>query len=150
MPVPVTMRRFTNPSFAASKPAHTLDKEICHAERSEIGCLCFQVMVKERISHPERSAAQSKHLRLPSRNSLAKTRTPRVSLLRCAIALFLALIALQLPAQTTAQKPPPLTQDRDPVRSPDADTGKAPAGEIAKQGSGYIVHADVEEVSLNV
>ena len=78
-----------------------------------------------------------------------------VSLLRHGIgisltALILSLIPLQISAQTTPPKPPPLTVDRDPVRSPDADITKAPTGEITKQGGGYVVKAEVEEVSLNV
>jgi Ca-activated chloride channel homolog len=85
----------------------------------------------------------------------SQTGVPRISFpvfrsRGCGIALLLALITLQLPAQTTAPKPPPLTVDRDPVRSPDADITQAPTGEITKQGAGYIVRAEVEEVSLNV
>ena len=151
------MRRFTNPSLTVPQSAHTSYKEVRPPQRSATGLLCFQVLVKERSSHPERSAAQSKDLRLPSqpsRNSPGKTGAPHISLLRCGgislTALLLGLGTLQLPAQTTPPKPPPLTVDRDPVRSPDSDTAKAPAGEITKQGGGYVVHADVEEVSLNV
>jgi len=82
---------------------------------------------------------------------------PHISILRCGIActaLMLASVSAQLIAQPQTQtqtKPTqPLTQDHDPVRSPDAETTKAPTGEVAKQGGGYIVRAEVEEVSLNV
>jgi Ca-activated chloride channel family protein len=156
------MRRFTNPSLAAPQPARTPDNEVRPPQRSASGALCFQALVKKQSSHPERSAAQSKDLRLhsqPSRNSPGKTGVPHISLpvfrsWGCGgislTALLLGLATLQLPAQTNPPKPPPLTVDRDPVRSPDPDTPAAPAGEITKRGSGYVVHADVEEVSLNV
>jgi VWFA-related protein len=52
--------------------------------------------------------------------------------------------------QTTPAQAPPLTVDRDPVRSPEGDgprSAKGPA--IEKEGSGYVLHADVEEVVLN-
>jgi Ca-activated chloride channel family protein len=77
---------------------------------------------------------------------------PHISILRCGIALA-ALLLLSLCASLSAQttpKPLPLTVDRDPVRSPDAEPSKAPTGEVAKEGGGFVVHADVEEVSLNV
>ncbi len=87
-------------------------------------------------------------------------------------AAFLAGTALSLPApassaQSPAQKPaqplaqnsvqnkpaqtPPLSVDRDPVSSPDAGiTPPSTAdGGLEKQGTGYILHADVEEVVLN-
>jgi Ca-activated chloride channel homolog len=79
-------------------------------------------------------------------------RVPQIPILRCAITLA-ALLMLSLCAPLSAQttpKPPPLTVDRDPVRSPDAEPSKAPTGEVAKEGGGFVVHADVEEVSLNV
>ena len=90
-----------------------------------------------------------------NRQFASQTGVPRISFpvfgsRGCGIALLLAVITLQLPAQTTTPKPPPLTVDRDPVRSPDADITQAPVGEITKQGGGYIVRAEVEEVSLNV
>jgi Ca-activated chloride channel family protein len=80
---------------------------------------------------------------------------PHISSLRHWIAISIAALLLaftptQIHAQTKPTQPPPLTQDHDPVRSPDAETTKAPAGDITKQNGGYIVHADVEEVSLNV
>jgi Ca-activated chloride channel homolog len=48
-----------------------------------------------------------------------------------------------------APQVPSLQTDTDPVRSPDASTAAAPAGNVEKQGSGYLLHADVEEVVLN-
>ena len=76
---------------------------------------------------------------------------PHISILRYGIASATVLFAtLHLAAQTTPPKPPPLTVDHDPVRSPDPETSKAPAGDVTKQGGGFVVHADVEEVSLNV
>jgi VWFA-related protein len=42
---------------------------------------------------------------------------------------------------------PPLTVDRDPVRSPDSEPGALPS--MRKQGTGYVLHTDVEEVLLN-
>ena len=49
------------------------------------------------------------------------------------------------------QQAPSLTVDRDPVRSPDPEVG-APttgAGALEKQGTGYILHTNVDEVVLN-
>jgi Ca-activated chloride channel homolog len=67
-------------------------------------------------------------------------------------ALLLAGAALPLSAQQMSaplplSQPPSLTVDRDPVRSPDAEPPVRPA--VRKQGEGYVLHADVEEVSLN-
>jgi VWFA-related protein len=42
-----------------------------------------------------------------------------------------------------------LTVDRDPVRSPDVEPPNAGAGPLRKEGSGYVLHTDVEEVDLN-
>jgi VWFA-related protein len=39
--------------------------------------------------------------------------------------------------------------DRDPVRSPDGEPAANPAAQIRKEGTGYVLHADVEEVVLN-
>ena len=80
------------------------------------------------------------------------------------LAIFFAGAALTLvaqPAQTPKPAPasqtgqpqqaPSLTVDRDPVRSPDAEV-VAPAtgaGTVEKEGSGYILHTNVEEVVLN-
>ena len=55
-----------------------------------------------------------------------------------------------VPAQTPAQDripAPSLTVDRDPVRSPDGEPPALPA--LRKEGEGYVLHTDVEEVSLN-
>jgi VWFA-related protein len=57
-----------------------------------------------------------------------------------------SLTAQQPSAQTPAQTPP-LTVDRDPVRSPDGEP-PAPAA-VGKEGTGYVLHTDVEEVLLN-
>jgi Ca-activated chloride channel family protein len=55
------------------------------------------------------------------------------------------------PAPQTPQTPltSPLTVDRDPVRSPDGEPAANPAAQIRKEGTGYVLHADVEEVVLN-
>ncbi len=71
------------------------------------------------------------------------------------VGLFLALTGgslLAVPAQSQQPKPAqaPLNVDRDPVRSPDPEPTKASPGEVAKEGPGFVVHSDVEEVSLNV
>jgi VWFA-related protein len=57
-------------------------------------------------------------------------------------------------AQATPKAPqqgqaPPLTVDTDPVRSPDAEPPANPNGPLKKEGSGYVLHTDVEEVVLN-
>src|SRR5579862_4730007 len=74
------------------------------------------------------------------------------------LAIFLATAGLALPAQTASApggaqgKPlpaPSLTQDTDPVRSPDAVTPAPSSGPLQKEGSGYLLHTDVEEVVLN-
>jgi Ca-activated chloride channel family protein len=116
-------------------------------------------------SHPERSEAQPQDLCLlcqPGRNLVKKKAkpVPQVSVLSCGIvfAATLLVACAQALAQTQAQsKPaaaPPLTVDRDPVRSPDHDeapeAAKAPLGQVSKESSGFVLHSDVEEVSLNV
>ncbi len=55
------------------------------------------------------------------------------------------------PTPPTPQTPltSPLTVDRDPVRSPDGEPSANPAAQIRKEGTGYVLHADVEEVVLN-
>jgi VWFA-related protein len=76
------------------------------------------------------------------------------------LVLLFALAALSMaaqqssaplvPAQTPAQDripAPSLTVDRDPVRSPDGEPPALPA--LRKEGEGYVLHTDVEEVSLN-
>jgi VWFA-related protein len=53
-------------------------------------------------------------------------------------------------AQTPAQvriPAPALNVDRDPVRSPDGEPPALPA--FRKEGEGFVLHTDVEEVSLN-
>jgi len=58
------------------------------------------------------------------------------------------------PAQPSGQAPAkpsqgsPLTVDTDPVRSPDAEP-PATAGPLRKEGTGFVLHTDVEEVILN-
>ncbi|MGA2539339.1 MAG: VWA domain-containing protein [Terracidiphilus sp.] len=52
----------------------------------------------------------------------------------------------QAPAKPS--QAPPLSVDTDPVRSPDAEP-PASAGPLRKEGSGYVLHTDVEEVDLN-
>jgi VWFA-related protein len=77
------------------------------------------------------------------------------------LAILLAGATLALAAQQAPPPAPPkpnsaqsaqapsLTVDRDPVRSPDAEPPTATAGAMRKEGSGYILHTDVEEVVLN-
>jgi VWFA-related protein len=62
-------------------------------------------------------------------------------------AFFFAGTALPLPAQQPPAQAPPLTVDRDPVRSPDGAPPAPP--DLRKEGEGYVLHTDVEEVSLN-
>lgn len=61
---------------------------------------------------------------------------------------------LMLQATPTPQTPPTpqapsLTVDRDPVRSPDAEAPASATGTMRKEGTGYVLHTDVEEVVLN-
>jgi VWFA-related protein len=78
----------------------------------------------------------------------------------CNVTLLFALAALPMaaqqpsalpaPAQTPVQTPiqaPSLNVDRDPVRSPDGEPPALPV--IRKEGAGFVLHTDVEEVSLN-
>ena len=78
----------------------------------------------------------------------------------CNLVLLFALAALSVAAQQSsaplahAQTPaqdripaPSLTVDRDPVRSPDGEPLAPPA--FRKEGEGFVLHTDVEEVSLN-
>jgi VWFA-related protein len=53
------------------------------------------------------------------------------------------------PKSAHSSQAPSLTVDRDPVRSPDAEAPNAAAGAMRKEGSGYVLHTDVEEVVLN-
>src|ERR1022692_1164806 len=83
-----------------------------------------------------------------------QTRLPQISILRwgTALASILFLGSALVVAQTPARQAPapPLTADHDPVRSPDPEPVRnAPEG-ISKESSGYTLHSDVEEVSLNV
>src|SRR5271165_4617403 len=55
----------------------------------------------------------------------------------------------QTPKTLSAAQAPSLTVDRDPVRSPDAEPATTSAGPLRKEGSGYVLHTDVEEVVLN-
>src|SRR5580692_6493761 len=52
--------------------------------------------------------------------------------------------AVGTPAQTA-----PLTVDRDPVRAPEGTVAPSGTGPVSKQGSGYVLHTEVEEVVLN-
>jgi Ca-activated chloride channel homolog len=87
-------------------------------------------------------------------------RVPHISILRCGIVFALALLfaTIQLNA-TQAQKPTPkptqsqqdpLTVDRDPFRSPDPESAVKTPGAVTKDSGGFVLHSDVEEVSLNV
>lgn len=90
----------------------------------------------------------------PNSPDSPKTRVPPILISRCGITLLILLAAtLQcgvIAAQTPQQHPAPLTVDRDPVRSPDADVSKPATGDVSKESGGFVVRADVEEVSLNV
>ncbi|KAA6461038.1 VWA domain-containing protein [Acidobacteria bacterium AB60] len=72
------------------------------------------------------------------------------ALLAIAFAGVALVSAAQQPPRTTApaQQPPPLTVDRDPVRSPDGNAPSQPREGVQKEGSGFILHTDVEEVVL--
>jgi Ca-activated chloride channel family protein len=70
------------------------------------------------------------------------------------LAILLAGASLSLPAQQTTKpaapdQAPPLTVDRDPVRSPDANAPAPSRETVQKEGSGFVLHTDVEEVVLN-
>jgi VWFA-related protein len=79
----------------------------------------------------------------------------------CNLVLLFALAAFSMAAQQSsapqapqAQTPaqdrisaPSLNVDRDPVRSPDGEPPAPPA--FRKEGEGFVLHTDVEEVSLN-
>ena len=68
-----------------------------------------------------------------------------------AVFLALCLIASAPNCALAQQKPTLPPTDRDPVRSPDAETPKTtPEEGVTKTQSGYVLHSDVEEVSLNV
>ncbi len=92
----------------------------------------------------------------PSTNPkrLKQSWVSRVSLLGCGfafVALSLSLSAQQAKPTTTQPQAPPLTVDRDPVRSPDPEPAHAgDANTITKERGGFVLHSDVEEVSLNV
>jgi VWFA-related protein len=61
----------------------------------------------------------------------------------------LPLTSLLQAQAAPGQQTPSLTVDRDPVRSPDAEPPSSAAGTIRKEGTGYVLHTDVEEVVLN-
>src|ERR1700738_3066781 len=70
------------------------------------------------------------------------------------LAILLAGASFSLSAQQTSkpaatQQAPPLTVDRDPVRSPDVNPPSTSRETIQKEGSGFVLHTDVEEVVLN-
>jgi Ca-activated chloride channel family protein len=71
------------------------------------------------------------------------------------LAIILAGAVFPLSAQQPAKpaapdQAPPLTVDRDPVRSPDKNPAPAPSRDnVQKEGSGFVLHTDVEEVVLN-
>ena len=84
----------------------------------------------------------------------------QISMRICILSLFFALavpsLVAQQPSAPPAQSPaqaqnpaqaPSITVDHDPVRSPDGEPSAFPA--LRKEGDGYVLHADVEEVSLN-
>jgi Ca-activated chloride channel homolog len=52
-------------------------------------------------------------------------------------------------SQSQSSQAPSLTVDRDPVRSPDAEIPSTANGPLRKEGTGYVLHTDVEEVVLN-
>ena len=51
--------------------------------------------------------------------------------------------------QPQSSQAPSLTVDRDPVRSPDIEPPGSETGTIRKEGTGFVLHTDVEEVVLN-
>jgi len=55
----------------------------------------------------------------------------------------------QTSSSQSSSQAPPLTIDRDPVRAPKGTVAAPETGPIPKQGSGYVLHTDVEEVVLN-
>jgi VWFA-related protein len=69
------------------------------------------------------------------------------ALLAAVLSMATGWACAQQTAQPAAQVSPALTVDRDPVRSPEAED--AIQTQAHKEGSGYILHADVEEVVLN-
>jgi Ca-activated chloride channel family protein len=56
-------------------------------------------------------------------------------------------LAAQQPS-TPSPQAPPLTVDRDPVRSPDGSAPGTPREGVQREGSGFVLHTDVEEVVL--
>jgi Ca-activated chloride channel homolog len=60
-----------------------------------------------------------------------------------------ATTAQTTPAQTAPAQTAPLTVDRDPVRAPEGTVAPSGTGPVNKQGTGYVLHTDVEEVVLN-
>jgi len=69
------------------------------------------------------------------------------------LAILLAGASLSLAAQQPSKpapppQAPPLTVDRDPVRSPDSGAPAPSRETVQKEGSGFILHTEVEEVVL--
>ena len=148
MLVPVTMRRFTSPTqvfFESDPPSR---EQCCCTPLSRIyATMTFRPEWTEsdpkrsgskKFSHFQPETAGAKNLQFPHR-------TLRMVLATAATFLFTFAMYAQ-----TSKQPPPLTVDRDPVRSPDAVSVHAPSQPEAKEGNGYVLHSDVEEVSLNV
>jgi Ca-activated chloride channel homolog len=65
-------------------------------------------------------------------------------------AAVVSAVAQNNPASGPAQMPAqaPLAVDRDPVRSPDGNAAPSTTAEVEKNGSGFIMHTDVEEVVM--
>ncbi|MGA2170729.1 MAG: VWA domain-containing protein [Terracidiphilus sp.] len=57
--------------------------------------------------------------------------------------------ATPTPQTPPTPQAPSLTVDRDPVRSPDGEPAASTTGTMRKEGTGYVLHTDVEEVVLN-
>ena len=60
-----------------------------------------------------------------------------------------APLAQAAPSQGAPPQTAPLSTDRDPVRAPEGTVTPPVNGPLPKQGSGYVLHTDVEEVVLN-
>ncbi|HTJ30745.1 MAG TPA: VWA domain-containing protein [Acidobacteriaceae bacterium] len=70
----------------------------------------------------------------------------------CVLSSFFFAVRVEAQARPAepARKAAPLTVDRDPVRSPDPDEPKgAKTDTVVKEQGGYVLHSNVEEVSLN-
>lgn len=82
-------------------------------------------------------------------NKLPAGAKPNVARTLCLTVATVLLCSLPCLAQKPKQAPP-LTVDHDPVRSPDTQPVQPKTQATTKEGGGYVVHTDVEEVSLNV